>query len=702
MESSVPPVPRRRSHLRNRSYRSMIHHLCSSFDREPRVSLATPAVLKELVLRTDIAQVSPGEKRTDEKLPENSSIPEPISDGGSGESRAEKEETISQENSLMLGDVFDGIDLEDASISSQQHKDFFDEFELMINESEDFVPETCVNLFESLDVNDYDDDGMAKQAIDLVQSVAEKPDVATELRVDSVEGDDEKISEFIGIKAEEAPKLAERNGVISPGVLETNNETLGREMEPEKPVNSSSQVVAASVSQMVEDDDVEEGEISGDDDNDDDNNMLIDDDLQVERHEESHDTQDVLDQRGAGTSKSSCSSLFSGVEVLKVENGVKEKDQTSKNQEKMASGTSIKKRSAPSKEAKAKKKAKFRKKRAQERISLGVKRLKLKTVAPTPKPVKYCRHYLKGRCHEGEKCKFSHDTTPETKSSPCCYFATQSCMKGDDCPYDHDLSKYPCNNFVSKGFCHRGDNCLFSHKSTPQAASDAPSGNVTTSSTSMAAASFSTQKSNKQTVRDAIARLPAIQARVSSSAAFLKPSSQSNQRSSSDASSPKINEHVTPPQFPPLRKPSVAPKGMSFLSLDKASRGESKQNTHDTDDQSLKQSQQKSSLPLVPPKGMSFLSFGSEEHKALNQEPQERASSRVLKTTANSHVQSSLNSAMKLVAEFESAKAERRTNDPAEAVNKGDVTVNTSVTRNAGNISSKILEFLSSFGHGPN
>ncbi|XP_024011172.1 zinc finger CCCH domain-containing protein 65-like [Eutrema salsugineum] len=227
---------------------------------------------------------------------------------------------------------------------------------------------------------------------------------------------------------------------------------------------------------------------------------------------------------------------------------------------------------------------------------------------------------------------------------------------------------------------------------TPQAASDTPS--------AITAASFSPQKSNKQTVREAIAKLPTIQARVSIPDMFLKPSSQANQRNSSDAS---------PPQIPPLRKPSVAPKGMSFLSLEKTSQEDtvkppslgSKQNTQNSDNQSLKQSQQRSSVPMVPPKGIS-LTFASEKHKSLNQEPQESASSKNLKTTPNSHIQSSLNSTMKLAAEFESAKVERRTNDPAEAVKKGDVAVNTSVTRNSGNIPSKILEFLSSFSHGKN
>ncbi|CAH8279939.1 unnamed protein product [Arabidopsis lyrata] len=666
MESSVAPFPHRRTHLSNRTYRSLLHHLCSSFDREPRVSLATPAVLHELVLRTEIAPVSPGETC---KPPENLSMVESKSNGVSVDLRGEN----SQEKSLMLGDVFDGIDLQDASVGSR-HTDFFDSFELMINENPDFVPESCVNLFEALDVNDYDGDGMvasldniAKQPLDFVQNVVEKPNISTE--------SDKKV--------EEVPKSAESNEVKSSGVLEACDETVQREMELEKPVDSTP-VLVDSVSRIVEDDDVEEGEISGDDNDD----MLVEDDEPVERHEECQVSRD-----GIGNSHLTSHESF-GKEL-----GVE-----------MDPGTSIKKRSAPSKDAKARKRAKARKKRAKERIALGVKKLKLKPVAPKPKPIKYCRHYLKGRCHEGDKCKFSHDTTPETKSSACCYFATQSCMKGDDCPFDHDLSKYPCNNFITKGFCHRGDSCLFSHKGTPQSASDTPSANVTASSTNITAASFSPQKTNKQSVREAIAKLPGIQARVSSSVGFLKPLSQSNHRNPSDALSPKINEPVTHPQVLPLRKPSVAPKGMSFLSLDKTFQEDtvkvspaSKRNTDNSDNQTLKQSQLGSSLPLVPPKGISFLSFASEEPKTLNREPQEPSSSRNLKTTPSSHIQSSLLSAMKLAAEFESAKVERRNNDPTEAVNKSNVTtVNTTVTRNSGNISSKILEFLSSFSQGKN
>ncbi|XP_025676677.2 uncharacterized protein [Arachis hypogaea] len=127
---------------------------------------------------------------------------------------------------------------------------------------------------------------------------------------------------------------------------------------------------------------------------------------------------------------------------------------------------SCKKKHGPgSAEKKAKKKEKKRKKRAEKNKQLGVKRLKLSLVQQKPKTISYCRHFLLGRCYKGDKCHFSHDTVPSTKSKPCSFFARHSCMKGDDCPFDHQLSKYPCVNFVSGGFCVRGDACLFSHQS---------------------------------------------------------------------------------------------------------------------------------------------------------------------------------------------------------------------------------------------
>ncbi|KAJ0568740.1 putative transcription factor C3H family [Helianthus annuus] len=125
-----------------------------------------------------------------------------------------------------------------------------------------------------------------------------------------------------------------------------------------------------------------------------------------------------------------------------------------------------KKKRVVTKERKAKKKIKGRIKRAEKRLKLGVKRLKLQPVVKEKK-ITYCRHYMNGRCHEGEKCKFSHDTTPLTKSKPCCHFARHACMKGDDCPFDHELSKYPCNNYQTTGSCNRGSDCMFSHEIQP-------------------------------------------------------------------------------------------------------------------------------------------------------------------------------------------------------------------------------------------
>uniref|UniRef100_A0A7N0TVY1 C3H1-type domain-containing protein n=2 Tax=Kalanchoe fedtschenkoi TaxID=63787 RepID=A0A7N0TVY1_KALFE len=119
-----------------------------------------------------------------------------------------------------------------------------------------------------------------------------------------------------------------------------------------------------------------------------------------------------------------------------------------------------KKRGGSSKE---KRKLQKRKKRKEIDKKLGVKRMKLPP-ALMPKAVKVCQHFLKGRCLKGDKCTFSHDATPLTKSEACVHFARNNCLKGDACPYDHQLGKYPCNNYASQGFCNRGNGCLFSHE----------------------------------------------------------------------------------------------------------------------------------------------------------------------------------------------------------------------------------------------
>lgn len=190
---------------------------------------------------------------------------------------------------------------------------------------------------------------------------------------------------------------------------------------------------------------------------------------------------------------------------------------------------SNKRRKGPcSKEKKEKKKQRKRKKRAELNRQLGVKRLKLHPVLK-PKPVTYCRHYLKGRCQQGEKCNYSHDTVPLTKSTPCCHFARHSCMKGDDCPFDHQLSKYPCNNFVSTGFCIRGDSCSFSHKILPE--DNSPS--------SASGSNISKPDLIKKMPSCSIAISPVVNTEKKVAGVVLKP-------------------------------PSHAPKGISFLSIGKS------------------------------------------------------------------------------------------------------------------------------------
>ncbi|PIA65629.1 hypothetical protein AQUCO_00100857v1 [Aquilegia coerulea] len=125
----------------------------------------------------------------------------------------------------------------------------------------------------------------------------------------------------------------------------------------------------------------------------------------------------------------------------------------------------VKRKRVLTKERKERKKAKRRIKRVQKDRQEGVKRLNLRSnVTEKPKPKLPCKHYLKGKCQQGDSCKFSHDCIPLTKSEPCRFFACNKCLKGDDCPYDHELFKYQCDSYKSKGFCPRGDTCLFSHK----------------------------------------------------------------------------------------------------------------------------------------------------------------------------------------------------------------------------------------------
>ncbi|CAH1448891.1 unnamed protein product [Lactuca virosa] len=176
-------------------------------------------------------------------------------------------------------------------------------------------------------------------------------------------------------------------------------------------------------------------------------------------------------------------------------------------------------------------------------------------------------------CHEGENCKFSHDTTPLTKSKPCCHFARHSCMKGDECPFDHQLSKYPCNNYLSKGFCPRGSDCMFSHEAQPSEASLNP----LNESTSEQKLSSKLQINN----HTASSPKPSVQIQPPKGVTFI--------------SREKID---TKPKSSPQ-----PPKGISFLSQEKLPLEAQSSPKVNSEGEMTK-------TPPEIPRGINFLSFG--------------------------------------------------------------------------------------------
>jgi len=72
-----------------------------------------------------------------------------------------------------------------------------------------------------------------------------------------------------------------------------------------------------------------------------------------------------------------------------------------------------------------------------------------------------CKKALEGLpCHKGKLCKFNHN-----KNIPCKLFKTpQGCPYGTKCRYRHEESPKVVCNFYIKGYCKRGAQCAYLHK----------------------------------------------------------------------------------------------------------------------------------------------------------------------------------------------------------------------------------------------
>lgn len=122
---------------------------------------------------------------------------------------------------------------------------------------------------------------------------------------------------------------------------------------------------------------------------------------------------------------------------------------------------------AKKRQEKLAKSAKYREAALAKKKALLEGKQKAVTVQATPKVI--CKYWMEGKCMKGEQCTFSHASTP-TKTvldarinEPCKYFISGSCMRGDICLYSHDLKKFPCKFFHGIDSCSMGDQCKYSH-----------------------------------------------------------------------------------------------------------------------------------------------------------------------------------------------------------------------------------------------
>ncbi|XP_022754870.1 zinc finger CCCH domain-containing protein 65-like isoform X2 [Durio zibethinus] len=487
-----------------------------------------------------------------------------------------------------------------------------------------------------------------------------------------MEGGNTKIIEAFGFSSDKSmtvevskssEKVEDQSSLSKTNATCEKIEIQQKEMELEKFVCSNDRL--ASPGHMVEDGELEEGEIFGDIQlvNDSVDTLLDNAVVSEKKVEEKQVSVGAFDDKHLHCNEESKDDdkdpefTSFNTNVARIANRVTEGELEGSERDQMVfelgttprkegSGNIQKQIGSSNQAIKANKKKNKRKKRAERNRQLGVKRLKLQTVLK-PKTVTYCRHYLKGRCYEGEKCKYSHDTVPLTKSQPCSHFARHSCLKGDECPFDHQLSKYPCINYMTKGFCGRGDDCLFSHKMSPagdgaslsnahelqpkpslQGDSDmrlnigrTSHKNVDASSCSVGAVSH---KSKKQIVAETPTKTPDLACKGVNSLFVSKSSMVESSKLNQGSSSQKINESgrvgiqsiqsTLGVNSPFASKPSVADsskfsQGRSSLKMNESGRlgiqaNQSELGTIQNVNDSPKRKTE------VVPRGINFLSFG--------------------------------------------------------------------------------------------
>ncbi|KAL7136768.1 hypothetical protein ABFS83_10G053100 [Erythranthe nasuta] len=426
----------------------------------------------------------------------------------------------------------------------------------------------------------------------------------------------------------ELSKSGENGMVLEENIpKETEFELKVKEMELEKLVHNSA-VVEPSCCLNANDDDMEEGEISGEDE-------FVDapfdalSEFAVHASDGSSDKEkDTCHDEDRGREKTDPSLVNvvnSDTDFMEVESRTTfgkmqenaAEDQicaTTEKDQDQDLGKKKRKKGPLTKERRAKKKKKERIKRAEKNREDGVRRANPQPIIKAKK-ISECRHYKYGRCYEGEKCKFSHDAVPLTKSTPCAYFARNSCMKGKDCPFDHELSKYPCTKYTTDNSCPRGSNCSFSHeKPAKQSFSITPNTSVPELTSPQ-----HTVPDKRRSSAESKATKPELK--------FSTPPNNTNTIKQTDnygiLHQRSNGKSIDPlPMNPVTRTVRQPPRGVSFLSTGEKSSGESSK--HKVDEPSVKttngvdagcktsldkSSEMSEKVAPMKPRGINFLSF---------------------------------------------------------------------------------------------